>query len=122
MTTKVVAILTVIIIIMTQYVITGLIEATYAMLYILLPNYKDEKNRKILDNINLHQQTYITPYDIHDTIIHIIYGDNLEETSYLYSNMGKSLFGEFEYKNRNCSTYARYILSKRECLCENKLK
>ena len=100
----------------------SIIEVTYAMLYILLPNYKDEKNRKILDNINLHQQTYITPNDIHDTIIHIIYGDNLEETSYLYSNIGKSLLTEFEYKNRDCFTYKGYIIEREECLCENKVK
>ena len=98
------------------------IEVTYGTLFIIVPNYKNEENKKLLENINIHQQSLVTPFDIHDTIIHIAYGNNLDSNSFIYSNMGKSLFGEFEYKNRNCSTYARYILSKRECLCENKLK
>lgn len=98
------------------------IEVTYGTLFIIVPNYKNEENKKLLENINIHQQSLVTPFDIHDTIIHIAYGNNLDSNSFIYSNMGKSLFGEFEYKNRNCSTYARYIISKRECLCENKLK
>jgi len=98
------------------------IEVTYGTLFIIVPNYKTEENKKLLENINIHQQSLVTPFDIHDTIIHIAYGNNLDSNSFIYSNMGKSLFSEFEYKNRNCKTYENYILSKRECLCENKLK
>ena len=55
-----------------------------------------------LDNIFENQQTYITPYDIHDTLIHILYkGKN----NYLYSEKGESLFNKIDSYNRKCSNY-----------------
>ena len=100
----------------------AVLEKTYGMLYIIVPNYKDEKNKKLLENINSHQQSYITPFDIHDTIIHIGLGDNLDKNSEIYSNKGKSLLSEFDYINRDCDYYKENFASDTACLCENKIK
>ena len=100
----------------------AIIEVTCGTLFIILPNYKNEKNQKFLENINIHQQSYITPFDIHDTIMHIAFGDNLDKNSVQYSYKGSSLLTKFEYKNRNCKTYENDIVVKKECLCENKLQ
>ena len=100
----------------------AVLEKTYGMLYIIVPNYKDEKNKKLLENINSHQQSYITPFDIHDTIIHIGLGDNMDKNSEIYSNKGKSLLSEFDYINRDCDYYKENFASDTACLCENKIK
>ena len=100
----------------------SLIERAYGMLHIMIPNNKNEKNLKFLENMRLNQQSYITPFDIHDTIIHIIYGDNLNDKSYLYSQRGKSLLTKFENKFRNCKTYRNNIINPSLCLCEDKIK
>ena len=99
----------------------SMIEKTYGMLHIMIPNNKNEKNLKFMENINSNQQSYITPFDIHDTIIHIIYGDNLDIKSYKYSQKGNSLLTKFENKFRNCKTYYNDIVFQKECLCEKKM-
>ena len=96
------------------------IEVTYATFYMLVPNYKNEKNKKILNNLYLHQQALVSPFDIHDTLLHIAYGDNLNTTNILYSGIGKSLLNDFDYKKRNCKTYRGYMVVEKECLCEKK--
>ena len=97
-------------------------EVTYASFFLIVPNYKNEKNKKILNELNLHQQAFISPYDIHDTIMHIGFGDNFDSSNKLYSGIGKSLLSNFEYKNRNCNTFGGYIVNPKECLCEEKMK
>ena len=97
-------------------------EVTYATFYLIVPNYKNEKNKKILEKLNLHQQALISPYDIHDTMMHIAYGDNLDINNKLYSGIGKSVLNEFEYKKRDCSTYGGYIVNPKECLCVKKIE
>ena len=96
------------------------VEITYGTLFIIVPNYKDEKNNKLLNNIKINQQTYCSPYDIHDTIIHIGFGDKLDIKSNIYSNRGNSLLSEFNYLDRNCKTYDGFLESREFCLCEKK--
>ena len=96
------------------------VEITYGTLFIIVPNYKDEKNNKLLNNIKLNQQTYCSPYDIHDTIIHFGFGDKLDIKSNIYSNRGNSLLSEFNYLDRNCKTYDGVLESREFCLCEKK--
>ena len=95
-----------------------MIEKIYGTLFILIPNHKNNNNDNYLNNINSHQQAYITPFDIHDTILHIAYGNNLEFDNILYSQHGKSLLTEFEDKNRNCKEWEQYFIVKKECLCQ----
>ena len=98
------------------------IETTYGTLFIVVPNYKEEKNKKLLNNININQQSLVSPYDIHDTIIHIGFGDNLDIKSNIYSHRGNSLLSEFNSLDRNCKTYDGDLALRKECLCEKKLE
>ena len=56
----------------------------------------------IRNNLEINQQTLVTPYDIHDTLIDIIFG---EENSEFKSRFGESLFRYINGKERNCETY-----------------
>ena len=69
----------------------------------------------IKNNLERNQQILITPYDIHDTLIDIIYGkENLE----LNSRFGKSLFREIKGMERNCNKYEE-LMEKDICRCIN---
>ena len=59
-----------------------------------------DENIKI--NLEKNQQIFITPYDIHDTLIDIIYG---EEKFNVKSRFGKSLFRDIDGMERNCQKY-----------------
>ena len=63
--------------------------------------------------INENQQTFITAYDIYNTFINIIYGDNYELKSTPKSHNGKSLFKRIDPKPRTPSKY--YPMSKFAC-------
>ena len=56
----------------------------------------------IKNNLEINQQTLVTPYDIHDTLIDIAFG---EENSEFKSRFGKSLFRYINAKERNCEKY-----------------
>ena len=51
-----------------------LIETTLATLFFVVPNNAKLYKDVLYDIIWENQQTFITLYDIHDTIIHIAYG------------------------------------------------
>jgi len=82
------------------------IEKKYGVFFLLL--YQDEN---IMDNFgeNLlkNQQVMLTPYDIHDTLIHILYGNNMDNTKKIYSvnNKGNSVFKFINQTERNCEKY-----------------
>ena len=97
----------------------SLIERGYASLYIILPNFKENKNEEYLNNIKERQQSYITPFDIHDTLLHISYGNNLDFDSILYSHHGNSLITNFEYKSRKCKEWEDFFQRPDECICKN---
>ena len=65
-------------------------------------------------NIMKNQQSILTPYDIHDTLIHILYGDNITN---LYSNKGKSVFMHIDNSKRDCSYFDQDIDEKGLCRC-----
>ena len=97
----------------------SLIERGFATLFIILPNYKNNKSEELLNNINIKQQAFITPFDIHDTIMHIAYGDNLQFNNILYSQKGNSLITNFEYKTRKCENWFLYFKANEDCICLN---
>ena len=62
----------------------------------------------IKNNLEINQQIMTTPYDIHDTLVDIIYGyENLE----IKSRFGKSLFRQINGMERNCEKYEELIKS-----------
>ena len=67
----------------------------------------------IKNNLERNQQILVTPYDIYDTIIDIIYGrQNLE----LKSRFGQSLFREIKELERNCKKYEE-LMEEGICRC-----
>ena len=95
----------------------SLIERTYGTLFILIPNKKNDIYKDYHNIIHENQQTLVTPFDIHDTIIHIIFGNNTLYNSEVYSNNGNSLLSKFGGKDRNCGKY-KGTLFESECLCK----
>ena len=95
----------------------SLIERTYGTLFIILPSNKKNSD-SIYNNIHRNQQTLVSPFDIHDTLIHIIFGNNTQYNEEIYSHKGDSLLSEFDGKSRNCSKWTGHIIDT-ECLCGN---
>ena len=97
----------------------SLIERTYGTLFMILPS---NKKKKIYwdyynNNVYINQQILISPYDIHDTLIHIVFGNNTSFNREVYSHRGNSLLSKFDGKSRNCSTWEGSIVDT-ECLCK----
>ena len=88
------------------------IEMQLPMLFIIINDRKNIDYNEQYYNIQKNQQTFITGYDIYNTISHIIYGDNYSEIlpknkSYdtPKSGKGKSLLEEINQKERNPQNY-----------------
>jgi hypothetical protein len=95
------------------------IERVLPTLFLILPNnnilYKDDKYEKIKSN----QQIFITAFDIYNTLIHIVYGENNEKLEGKLISYGDSLLNELDYKNRYCdSSKIANLVTK--CMCLNK--
>ena len=98
----------------------SLIERSYATLFIILPNDKNVKNKiskEYYNNINQNQQILMSPYDIHNTLIHIALGNNTINNYRIYSRYGKSLLSSFNGKKRTCKNWLNIV--KGGCLCKN---
>ena len=86
-------------------------EKSLGVFFLILP---ENSNLKINEsNIIDNEQKFITPYDIHDTIIDIINGNE-------YSDNGISVFQKIDSLKRNCDSYNDdYDDKKRFCSCLN---
>ena len=82
---------------------------------------KTNKINNYEKNLLKNQQTFLTPYDIHDTLIHIVYGDNNNEikNKYAYNNKGKSVLLEVNAFERNCKKYDDWIEDNFCCCLDN---
>ena len=98
----------------------SLIERTYGSLFIILPSNKNNKIYRdyYYKNAYINQQTLISPFDIHDTLIHIIFGNNTSYNEQVYSHYGESLLAEIEGKSRDCSKWEKFFMLKGGCLCK----
>ena len=87
-----------------------LYENVLGFLAIVLYDYKDKKG---IENLINNQQIFTTPYDIHDTLVDIIYnGENKE----IMSRNGDSLFRKINSKERNCLKYSELSLELCRCI------
>ena len=104
------------------------IESTLGLLIIVLPNNDKLYNSGIYNHLNENQQTFITPYDIHDTLVHICFGDIdkdiLEEGEFNYkannafSGKGESVFNGIAQEDRFCTSKFNYIMARSDCKCK----
>ena len=89
------------------------LELRLPMLYIIVNDRKNISYNEQYMYMNENQQTFITPYDIYNTFINIIYGDNYESQKTPKSHNGKSLFERIDPKPRTPFKY--YPMSKFAC-------
>ena len=67
-------------------------------------------NKNVMEN----QQSIITPYDIHNTMAHIIYG---HVNNKIFSDKGKSVFQEIDNSIRSCNFFDQDDEEKGLCRC-----
>ena len=95
-----------------------LIETTLATLFFVVPNNAKLYKDGLYDIIWENQQTFITPYDIHDTIIHIAYGKD-EPDPRAFSKRGSSLLTKIIPMERYCeSPKLNLNIAKGDCKCK----
>ena len=87
-------------------------EYLLPMLYIIINDRKNTSYNEQYFYIQKNQQTFITAYDIYNTINHLLYGDNYVNISNLTdenatpkSSLGKSLLEKINPKSRNPKNY-----------------
>ena len=80
-----------------------------------LSKNKLEKFKLFHKNVMINQQSIITPYDIHDTMMHIIngYGNAFP----MFSTKGRSVFMEIDNSVRDCNFFDQDIEEKGVCRC-----
>ena len=82
-------------------------EKVLPMLYIFVNDRKNISYELQYRYLNENQQTFITAFDIYNTIIHLLYGDKYEseETMDIISKNGKSLFTKIDSMKRSPKNY-----------------
>ena len=95
-----------------------LIETTLATLFFVIPNNDKLYKNGLYNIIHENQQIFMTPYDIHDTLIHLAYGtDNPDPLA--YSKHGSSLLVKLNNEGRYCeSPELNLKISKSDCKCK----
>ena len=84
-------------------------ENVLGFLAFVLYDYKDEKG---IENLENNQQILVSPYDIHDTLVDMIYNGKNRE---VMSRNGESLFRYINSLERSCLKYSE--LPKELCRC-----
>ena len=89
-------------------------EKNLGSLFILLNKYGFES--KIIENLRNNSQAFVTPYDIYDTMLGIIYNcydlECFKDIKYR-SNNGNTVFNNIDAFGRNCEQYKEI----NECQC-----
>ena len=93
------------------------IESTLGTLFFIVPNNKKLYKNGLYDIIHKNQQTFVTPYDIHNTLVHLAYGNN--NVTRRYSKRGSSLLTNIEPMERYCENPKLDLnISKKDCKCK----
>ena len=93
------------------------LERTLAPLYLIIPNNEKLYKNGLYDIIHKNQQTFVTPYDIHNTLIQIAYGTD-EHDPNIYATRGTSLLLDINPKERYCENPDLDLhLDKNDCKC-----
>ncbi len=96
-------------------------EKHLPMLYLLINDRKNISYNQQYKYLNKNQQTFITGYDIYNTIGNLVYGNNYKSIKYKNkkkdtpkTKMGKSLFMNINQKNRTPKKYKEMV----QYICE----
>ena len=89
-------------------------ERVLGNLFLIINTDKIDKFRNFNKNVMINQQSIITPYDIHNTLIHIITGNKDRNT---INDRGTSIFMEINNSERNCNFFDQDTEEKGLCRC-----
>ena len=91
-------------------------EEQLPMLYMIINDRKNISYKEQYFNIYENQQTFITAFDIYNTFIHLLYGNNYTSIKYKTpvdygpkSPFGNSLFTKIDKKNRTTKNYREMV-------------
>ena len=95
-------------------------ERNLPTLFLLLPNEKKLYKNNLYEIMKSNQQTFVTPFDIYNTLINLASGENREEYKKNRVLYGDSLFNELNYKKRYCESpiYEEIKIPKNICRCK----
>ena len=101
------------------------LEKRYPFFVLILNNNELFKKSDYEQNLLKNQHIMVTPYDIHDTMIHIIYGDgnsllmskDRDKKGFSVKNKGNSMFKNFDNNDRQCQKYKDDWKDKNFCKC-----
>ena len=80
------------------------VEKFHASLFLMLPNSNENEMQKLFSNIENNSQRFITAFDIHDTLMYMLYYHS-DKKAISYSEKGQTLFEEINGKTRYCEKY-----------------
>ena len=84
-------------------------EKKMSTFILLLSKNNNIENYRI--NLLNNQQVFLTPYDVHDTLLHLIYGKSMIAGNIYASvdNKGNSVFNIINEEERNCKKYNEWV-------------
>jgi len=104
------------------------VEGFLGTFFIMMTNKKEIYDSGIYDNLIHNAQTFFTPYDIYNTLVHFAIGNfedidtkgNLFNYDYsIYSKKGESLLNNLDYTKRSCNMSSfGFIIDKYQCKCK----
>lgn len=98
-------------------------ERTLPTLFLIIPNDEKLYKNNLFEKMKSNQQTFITPFDIYNTLIHLSSGENKEEYERNSISYGGSLFAELNYEERYCqSPIYKSLFNQIICRCKLKNK
>ena len=97
-----------------------LIERTLGTLFFMIPNEKRLYENGWYDNLIKNQQTFVTPYDIYDTMLYLGTGNNPKYKD-IISHRGQSLLSYVDETQRYCENPSLELgIHKDDCQCRAK--
>ena len=95
-----------------------LFESYLPVLLLIIPNDKKLYRNNLYEKIKSNQQTFITAFDIYNTLIYLASGENKKEYKKNSVAYGNSLFSEINFNKRYCMTKKfEPKISKEICKC-----
>ena len=95
------------------------IEKTLGTCMIVVPNESKLYESGMYNTLWDNQQIFITPYDIHDTLVHLAFGED-DINTIAYSKHGQSLIRKMNYSERYCESDVLNLteLANNDCKCK----
>ena len=99
------------------------IETTIGTLMVMLPNDHKLYETGFYDNLLKNQQTFVTPYDIHDTLVYLAVGND-KSYAEAFSKHGQSLLDNLDHTQRYCEspTLNLWDMAPSSCKCAKRKK